>query len=178
MVAPASWFGHGSFSLSHLYCFRGVYPSGAQSLLKRARKSLCTTVTIFSCTLSRRPHSATEANRLQEHWPRNSLPSSIFICFVISIRLRKRDRMCHHSGTHAYIHIYIMYICYIHKIHTCICIHTYTHINIHTYTFINTYTPYLHIHSYIHTYTQTHSYTHIYRHTYVYTYIHSYIHKY
>ena len=50
MVAPASWFGHSSFSLSHLYCFRRVYPRGAQSRLKRARKRLCTPVTIFSST--------------------------------------------------------------------------------------------------------------------------------
>jgi len=60
----------------------------------------------------------TEAtNRLQEHWPTNSLPCLIFICFVISIRLRKRDRMCRQSGTHtstdAYIRVLCTYVTYI-----------------------------------------------------------------
>ena len=191
MVAPASWFGHGSFYLNHFYCFRGVYPLKAQSLLIGARKRLCTTVTIFSSTQSRRTHSAiyllralfaTKAtSRLQEHWPRNNLPSLIFICYVINIRLRKTDRRCRHSGIRTYtdacIHTHIMYICYIHKIHTCICIHTYVYIRtyIHTHTHTHIHIPrihiYIYIHIYIHTYTHTYTYT-----SYTYIYIHTYIH--
>jgi len=84
----------------------------------RAQHILCTTVTIFSCTQSRRPHSATGAteatNRLQEYWLRNSLPSLIFICFVISICLRKTDRMCRHYGTRTYTDAYIYYVDMLH----------------------------------------------------------------